>query len=81
MPKAEQSLAYLLKNEILSNVEDLRAELEYLIPRPEESDTDARTYAVAADTAMQRYLQQIVPPSELEIAQALRLQTPSTAAK
>merc|ERR1711935_427288 len=38
-PKAEQSIAYLLRNDILSNTEDLRAELEYLI-KSDENETE-----------------------------------------
>jgi hypothetical protein len=71
MPKTAQSLAYLLRNEILTNVEDLQAELDYLMAHPDESDdTDAKSYAASANAAMQRYLE-VVPPNELKQAKEL----------
>ena len=69
-PKSEQSLAYLLRNEILTNIEDMRAELEYLIKNPDESDVDLKSLAASATNAMQRYLE-VVPPNELQLAQEL----------
>ena len=69
-PKTEQSLAYLLRNEILTNIEDMRAELEYLSRHRDESDEDLQRLATAAANAMQRYLA-VVPPRELEQARAL----------
>jgi len=76
-PKTEQSLAYLLRNEILTNIEDLQAEFPYLIQHPEESDEDLRTYATNASNAMKRYLD-VVPPNELK--QANELLTASSSA-
>lgn len=70
MPKAEQSLAYLLRNEILTNIENLQAELEYIVKNPEESTADLLLYAKSANTAMERYLE-VVPPNELRQAKAL----------
>ena len=69
-PKSEQSLAYLLRNEILTDIEDMRAELEYLIKNPDESDVDLKSLAASATNAMQRYLE-VVPPNELQLAQEL----------
>lgn len=67
-PKSEQSLAYLLRNDILTNVEDLLAELIYLESSSKDVDTaDAQQIAEAATVAMQKYLS-IVPPNELEQA-------------
>jgi hypothetical protein len=60
----------LLRNEILTNIEDMRAELEYLIKNPDESYTDLNSLAASATTAMQRYLA-VVPPNELQQAQEL----------
>ena len=71
-PKTEQSLAYLLRNEILTSIEDLRAELEFLIQNPDESDGDAKSLAATASNAMQRYLE-VVPPNELQQARELLL--------
>mmetsp|Transcript_26030 Transcript_26030/g.39406 ORF Transcript_26030/g.39406 Transcript_26030/m.39406 type:complete len:275 (+) Transcript_26030:83-907(+) len=69
-PKNEQSIAYLQRNEILTNLESLQAELEYLL-RPntpsDESPDDLRLYAHLARTAMDNYLA-VVPPSELQKA-------------
>jgi hypothetical protein len=80
LPKTEQSLAYLLRNEILGNVEDLRAELAYLVKVVQDDNNeakteamdDARLYASQANNAMQRYLQ-IVSPKELRAAEELLL--------
>ena len=69
-PKSEQSLAYLLRNEILTNIEDMQAELDYLIKTPDESTEDLRKMVQTARDAMKRYLA-VVPPSELEKAQRL----------
>lgn len=66
-PKTEQSLAYLLRNDILTNVEDLLAELIYLEKNKEEDATDAKALVEAATTAMKKYIS-IVPPNELEQA-------------
>ena len=63
-------MAYLLRNEILTNIEDMRAELEYLIKNPDESDVDLKSLAASATNAMQRYLE-VVPPNELQQAQEL----------
>lgn len=68
-PKTEQSLAYLLRNDVLTNIENLRAELEYLLKNGITNETeDLFTYADVATSAMKKYLA-IVPPSELSEAQ------------
>jgi len=55
----------------LTNIEDLQAELEYLMAHPEDdSDEDLQRYATAASDAMQRYLE-VVPPKELQEANEL----------
>ena len=43
VPKNEQSIAYLLRNDILTNVESLQAEVTYLIKEQKkiESNTEA----------------------------------------
>lgn len=64
-PKTEQSLAYLLRNDVLTNIENLRAELEYLLKNGETTETnDLFQYADVATSAMKKYLA-IVPPNEL----------------
>ena len=69
-PKTEQSLAYLLRNDVLTNVEDLRAELEYLLKSGETDVEDLYSFADTALSAMKRYLA-IVPPNELDEAKKL----------
>jgi hypothetical protein len=64
-PKTEQSLAYLLRNDVLTNIENLRAELEYLLKNGETTETDdLYQYADVATSSMKKYLA-IVPPNEL----------------
>lgn len=75
MPRSEQSLAYLLRNEALTNVEALKVELDYLLkdstPESEKSDTaDLFEYANAATETMDKYLE-LVPPNELKAARDL----------
>lgn len=70
-PKTEQSLAYLLRNDILTNVEALQAELDYLLAHPEDGSTeDLQSYSKLATQAMRNYLD-LVPPRELAQARAL----------
>lgn len=70
VPKTEQSLAYLLRNDVLSNVENVRSELEYLIKTGETDVDDLYSYADIAVGAMKKYLA-IVPPNELEEAKKM----------
>ena len=69
-PKTEQSLAYLLRNDVLTNVENLRAELEYLIKSGEKETVDLYSYSDITTRAMKSYLA-IVPPNELHEAQRM----------
>ena len=69
-PKTEQSLAYLLRNDVLTNIEDLRAELEFLIKSGETDVEDLYSFADVASSAMKKYLA-IVPPNELAKAKEL----------
>lgn len=69
-PKTEQSLAYLLRNDILTNVENLRAELEYLLKSKEDDVEDLYSYADIVTRAMTKYLA-LVPPGELAAAKDL----------
>jgi hypothetical protein len=66
-PKAEQSIAYLLRNDILTNVENLRAELEYLLKSGDSETDDLFSYTNIVNSAMAKYLA-IVPPNELDEA-------------
>ena len=76
-PKTEQSIAYLLRNDILTNVEDLQAELEYLLKVEGETDTeDLYKFSTNANIAMAEYLK-IVSPYELNQAKNLLKSEPS----
>ena len=70
-------LAYLLRNEILTNIEDMQAELEYLIKTPNESPEDLQSMIRKARDAMKQYLN-VVPPSEMEKAQQLLTESVSS---
>jgi hypothetical protein len=69
-PKTEQSIAYLLRNDILSNVEALQAEIDYLLGHPDEDANDLYEYARVASSIMQKYLE-LVPPNEMQKAKEL----------
>ena len=81
IPKTTQSVAYLLRNEILTNLEDMKAEVQYLTKEVgkmmiltnnsiEELDTDELSrLSTAANDGMKKYLD-LVPPRELEAARA-----------
>lgn len=66
-PQNEQSVAYLVRNEVLTTVENLSAELEYLLKNEDEL-TDLYAYADSAASAMTRYLG-LIPSFEVEQAQ------------
>ncbi len=71
-PGNEQSLAYLLRNEILTNVEALRVEINYLLKdtSADEDSSDLVAYAKRAADAMQEYLD-LVPPDQLKAAREI----------
>ena len=67
-PSNEQSLAYLQRNEILTNIENLRAELEYVTKSGDEEDIeDLYKYSDSTVKAMKKYLA-LVPPKQMEEA-------------
>merc|ERR1712157_95680 len=66
-PKNEQSIAYLLRNDILTNVENLQAEVDYLLKTGEEDFGDLKNYVNGAKDSMVKYLE-LIPPQELELA-------------
>ena len=82
-PKSSQSMAYLIRNDILTNVQDMRAEVAYLLSSSSSSSTATTTsstddlvqMAATANRAMTQYLNQVVPPSELELARTLMAST------
>jgi hypothetical protein len=72
-PKNEQSIAYLLRNDILTNIENLQAEVAYLLKEEKagnpinrsEDVEDLFMYVQVAKTGMEKYLD-LVPPLELK---------------
>jgi len=71
-PKNEQSIAYLLRNEILTNIENLQAEVTYLIKERKAANPieveDLYLYTKLAKDGMKKYVE-LVPPSELIAAE------------
>ena len=86
-PTSTQSLAYLLRNDILTTVEDERAEVKYLLKEVNKKANGEKTIIVGGDNgldmdeitglsktanvAMKKYLD-LVPPSELTEARTRR---------
>ena len=77
-PGSTQSIAYLLRNDVLTNVEDMRAEVSYLIRELEKGGKIGQDGLVLDDLSemikmakegMRKYLD-VVPPKELEAARA-----------
>lgn len=69
-PKNSQSIAYMQRNEILTNLEDMQAEVAYLLKEQSTDTQDLLQMANKAQTAMKEYLA-VVPPNELDEAQKL----------
>uniref|UniRef100_A0A7S2IB95 Uncharacterized protein n=1 Tax=Helicotheca tamesis TaxID=374047 RepID=A0A7S2IB95_9STRA len=79
-PKNEQSIAYLLRNDVLTNVEALQAEITYLIKQKKNIEAgteegpleteDLYVYAQTAVDGMKKYLE-LVPPGELKMGREL----------
>ena len=68
VPKNEQSIAYLIRNDILTNLENLQAEVTYLLKTKEYSETeDLFSYSKICVQGMEKYLD-LVPPPEVEMA-------------
>ena len=83
-PRPTQSLAYLMRNDILGRVEDVRAEVPYLkkeianvnagekvILGDGGIETDILSLVSGANEAMAKYIQ-LVPPNELKAARKQR---------
>ena len=77
-PGATQSLAYLLRNDVLTNIEDMRAEVQYLMKEVEIGEmvgqggldlSDLYGLVIMAKEGIRKYLD-LVPPKELEAARA-----------
>jgi hypothetical protein len=76
-PKTAQSLAYLLRNEVLTSLDDLRTEIADLIKDREKEGvttaidySDLIEYGKKCNDAMSQYLA-LVPPDELKLAEKL----------
>merc|ERR1719253_1780102 len=68
VPKNEQSIAYLVRNDVLTNLENLQAEVTYLRKEkhtggPLETE-DLYSYSTLVKEGMVKYLE-LVPPGEL----------------
>ena len=61
-PNAEQSLAYLLRNDVITAIEDMQAEVDYVLQHAEEPKDDLYKYSQQALASMQQYLKIIPPP-------------------
>ena len=74
MPKSEQSIAYLLRNDVLTNVENLQAEVTYLIKEEKAGNgvevDDLYVYSKACSEGMMKYLE-LVPPGEVKLAKEI----------
>jgi len=74
VPKNEQSIAYLLRNDVLTNIENLQAEVAYLIKEGKAGNElevdDLYMYAKSCADGMVKYLE-LVPPGEIKIAKDL----------
>jgi len=83
IPKTSQSIAYLVRNDVLTGVEDMRAEVQYLLKELAKKN-DGETVSVSeggvdleeifrlsrtANGGMIKYLE-LVPPKELEAGRA-----------
>jgi len=84
VPQSTQTLAYLMRNDVLTNVEDMRAETQYLLKelnKKKDGETvvvgggegldleEIQKLSKAANEAMVKYLA-LVPPKELESARS-----------
>lgn len=74
VPKSEQSIAYLLRNDVLTNVENLQAEVTYLMKEEKAGNSlevdDLYTYAKVCSEGMISYLE-LVPPGEIKLAKEM----------
>lgn len=76
-PKTSQSLAYLLRNEVLTSIDELRTEIADLLEDQEKNESkiaidysDVIEYGKKCNDAMNEYLA-LVPPEELKMAQII----------
>ena len=75
-PKNAQSVAYLLRNDVLTNLEDLRSEVAYQLKVRKENEvesidaSDLMEYGSKCYNAMLEYIA-LVPPEELKMAREM----------
>ena len=74
-PTNTQTIAYLHRNDCLTNIEALVSELEFLIgerdgQRDDTDTADLKQFSAAAAAALGKYLS-LVPPPEMAAARAL----------
>mmetsp|Transcript_4611 Transcript_4611/g.6826 ORF Transcript_4611/g.6826 Transcript_4611/m.6826 type:complete len:288 (+) Transcript_4611:3-866(+) len=75
-PKNAQSVAYLLRNDVLTNLEDLRSEIAYQLKVQKENGvesidaSDLMDYGSKCYNAMLEYIA-LVPPEELKMAREM----------
>ena len=79
-PKPTQSLAYLLRNEILTSLESLQVEVDYLLREEQKNSQDIDSsdliqYSSSCVSNMKKYLE-LVPPGELEAARKFLAKSP-----
>jgi len=79
IPKASQSIAYMLRNDMLTNIEDMRAESIYILKNQATSTEDLIQLATVAVSAMTEYLA-VVPPNEIEQANSIMAAAAAAAA-
>jgi hypothetical protein len=74
-PKNEQSLAYLLRNDLLTAVQNVQVEVDYCLNHVDAArhENDVAMYASQAADSLAHYLD-LVPPRELDRARALLLE-------
>jgi hypothetical protein len=74
IPKNEQSIAYLIRNDVLTNVENLQAEVLYLIKERKAGNSletdDLFAYSKLCNDGMKKYTD-LVSPEEMKLAKSL----------
>jgi hypothetical protein len=77
-PKNEQSIAYLLRNDLLTAVQNVQVEVDYCLSHVDAArqENDVALYASQAADSLKHYLD-LVPPRELDRARALLLEQQS----
>lgn len=78
VPRNEQSIAYLIRNDILTNLENLQAEVAYVIKEMQAGNAiemeDLLLYSETCKTGMVKYLE-LVPPIEIKLAKEILAST------